>query len=248
MKQDEGTRAFIFNPGETPNEWMIKTLDAATGEWRDADAVDLSEHLYASASLVGITQEQITRLKDLMRELAPDCDERRFFALANPLVMFTGAKVQDRNEGRKRGKNKSLIELRKLAKLTDDLGAHMSELGTEASFALKDRLTREGVARIVEALGTLHDASASAHAAISDARYTPAPQTPKKTARLFVAGQARSIFENLTGKRATISTRDGKAYGPFLEFLSKLFTILQIDGSPEAAWRDLRKKGAQGAD
>jgi hypothetical protein len=70
---------------------------------------------------------------------------------------------------------------------------------------------------------------------------TRPPTKPKSAAARQVAESAANIYKELTGKEATVRARDGIAYGPFLEFLSKVFRVCKIRASAESQARLLRK-------
>jgi len=66
----------------------------------------------------------------------------------------------------------------------------------------------------------------------------------KLTAR-NVALMCLEAFEELSGSKATRRSKDGKAYGPFLEFVSDAFEALEINASPENSVKEallLRRK------
>lgn len=226
-------------------QWEAR--DEVTGEWREATPTEI---LVSFGHLAGGNHDQITRLFGLMRGLASDIDEVRLVTLAIPLLSFFDVARTDGVNSYRKGKNNALEELRKLHDHLFSVGTQLRELSTEASMALFAELGREGKEKIEHALDTLTRASGNAQFEIRKAPYTPAKEgRPKKDAPALVADIAVRIYEDLSARRATIPTRDNKAYGPFLAFLTQLFLVLGINGSPEAAGRAaLRRKGSQDRD
>ncbi|AXI45117.1 hypothetical protein C1J03_03135 [Sulfitobacter sp. SK012] len=60
---------------------------------------------------------------------------------------------------------------------------------------------------------------------------------PKKTGAAGTAEKCFDVFEKLSGKTATVPALGGKAYGPFLSFVTDVFNALEIKASPEARAR-----------
>ena len=65
------------------------------------------------------------------------------------------------------------------------------------------------------------------------------PQVNKAT---NVAFEALIAFEVVTGRRATVPTKDGKPYGAFLDFVALVFTELGIKASPYGRARAVTKR------
>ncbi len=67
---------------------------------------------------------------------------------------------------------------------------------------------------------------------------------PRKYAASDVAREAAELYDHLTGKPATIttSTQTATAQGKFLDFVTGLFEVLEINASPEAAARKAIKE------
>jgi hypothetical protein len=63
------------------------------------------------------------------------------------------------------------------------------------------------------------------------------PRQPENCRAPVVANYLANEYETFTGKRPTVRTRNGAAYGPFLELVRKVFRAMSIDNSAEAAAR-----------
>ncbi|QFT60468.1 hypothetical protein FIU94_16685 [Sulfitobacter sp. THAF37] len=61
----------------------------------------------------------------------------------------------------------------------------------------------------------------------------------QKTGAHFTSRKAYDAFRILAGKTPSVATTDGKAYGPFLDFLKDIFDCLSIDASPETWAREV---------
>jgi hypothetical protein len=64
---------------------------------------------------------------------------------------------------------------------------------------------------------------------------------PRKDQAWEITKMTAETFYRLTGGAAHPNTKDGKAYGPFLDLLTEVFNILGVDASPESQARRLRK-------
>ena len=66
---------------------------------------------------------------------------------------------------------------------------------------------------------------------------------PTKIIAGFTARECALVFGEVSGKRPTVSTDPNsygnQAYGPFLDFVTKVFSELKIDASPETWARDV---------
>lgn len=66
---------------------------------------------------------------------------------------------------------------------------------------------------------------------------------PTETIADFTAQECASVFKEVSGKRPTVSTDPNsygnQAYGPFLDFVTEVFSELGIEASPETWARDV---------
>jgi hypothetical protein len=83
------------------------------------------------------------------------------------------------------------------------------------------------------ALQTLHLA-----AALAAKPKAPGPGAPPREIARAVARH----YEQLTGKRPTVGTKDGVAYGPFLNIMREVFAILGVDASAEVQARAIARE------
>lgn len=223
----------------------MEIYDEANGEWRAATTIDVIE---VSGQLQGAQSDTLQRLRALMTSLNPGIDEVRLGIWA---VGLLPGDLRDFDEDRARrvGKKKALSELRKIHDSVLALCTQLHDLGSEANYALNREIGgREGVDRTGDALDLLLRGAASAFLKMEKEPDSPARKKPRRDAPRYVASKARTIFEELTGHRGTRIVKDGKAGGPFLEFLTKVFEILEIDASPESASRGVWKKGRRADD
>ena len=65
---------------------------------------------------------------------------------------------------------------------------------------------------------------------------------PKQVAGVAIVLYMQDQYEHLTGRPATLSVREGKAGGEFLDFIAAIFEAMGIKESPEAAIRRAMEK------
>ena len=76
-----------------------------------------------------------------------------------------------------------------------------------------------------------------AHAEVPDLPANAGLGAPTKTMARQIAQAVADHYRGLTDKKPTISTKDGKATGPFLDLLAEVFDTLDISARPESQAR-----------
>jgi hypothetical protein len=80
------------------------------------------------------------------------------------------------------------------------------------------------------------------HVAAKTAEVKARRGAPKKIQPRKITEVVAQHYYGLTGKKPTVPSKDGKAYGPFLELLGDIFKILGVKGvSAESQARELVK-------
>jgi len=128
-----------------------------------------------------------------------------------------------------------------LGQARDDIAARRQENEASGIFDLSDRCPQPSKFRV--AATVLAEAAEAAQARVSAGDGGKGGGRPMKKAAPAVARQARRSYETLTGERATVITRHGRAEGPFIAFLGDLFDALGIEASPETQARAATKGG-----
>lgn len=72
---------------------------------------------------------------------------------------------------------------------------------------------------------------------VNTGRGAPKKIQPRKIARLVA-----QHYYALTGKKPTAPSKDGKAYGPFVELLNAVYRILGVEASAESQTKSLREE------
>ncbi len=125
------------------------------------------------------------------------------------------------------------VAQKKLASLSRATGRTIKELDQLPSNAVDALNLRPAALRdLTTRLRILQATAASAKPQESSSLGQP----PKVQARK-IAQTVALHYERLTGLSPTVSTKGGKAYGPFVTFLSTVFDILEIDASAESQAR-----------
>jgi hypothetical protein len=174
-----------------------------------------------------VPDDRRTQIEVHARALANECT--RLFFQDHPDLRHSG----NTKAGRHLMKfHKALIAVRKCiselpVEATDAIfkaSARMTNPPPDLFFFDEDVMSLAGIADVAH------------RAVISD----PSPTKPKKPSKYVaraVAEMARTAYEELTGERATVSTRsniDGHpAYGNFLAFVGELFVAVRIEARPE---------------
>lgn len=101
----------------------------------------------------------------------------------------------------------------------------------------------EGIARQIDASGKriVQDAPSVNTAFGEGPEFGRRTGKPTKTAALFSAAECAKAYHALSDAKPTVRTKDGTAYGPFLEFVTDIFLALDIEASPET-WARIAAK------
>jgi hypothetical protein len=129
-------------------------------------------------------------------------------------------------------------QLRELAKLTGRALTLLDGLSQPALDALNYNRKRVTLKQLRFGLWTLH--------AAADLAGVPVISKPKKTQEGKIALAVAQIYHGQTGERPTVRTKDGVAYGPFLDLLRDVYEILEVAASPEDQARRVAKQWRAG--
>jgi len=136
---------------------------------------------------------------------------------------------------RRVGRRQCEAELRALANAAEMLVKAIDSLHEPTILALAAPsivwLARGGLRRLAQ--------QAANAARQADVNRVPlnCPRQPQNRRSPLVASYLAKEYETFTGKRPTVRTRNGAAYGPFLELVRDVFRAMSIDDSAEAAAR-----------
>lgn len=134
----------------------------------------------------------------------------------------------------RRGTRIALRELRKAAHHCCYFARYLDEMPAEAQSALSKEMGSKQLYALQRGIGPVLKKINQAVWTMEDGPVTPGPKgRVRKRVAAEVTRQAAQIYTYLTGKRPTLPSRDGKAYGPYQAFLEDLFEVLGVDASPE---------------
>ena len=218
----------------------------------------------AGSGLVQVSRRALVQIRSALRALAPAADpkwvhgELALLTFGSLLgVYFSEAVRRDLQPSSKSvGKKRSLSELKKLDATLSSLKSQIKSLHWEALSAFK--LPPEPSAKGLDALsgpddGPVPESVLGQLDALQDAtkraldRLAKMPQTtahrgrPKLYEPLFIAKWASAVYQRATGLPPIVSTNaadSNKAYGPFLDFLTRVFDALEISASAETWARE----------
>jgi hypothetical protein len=166
--------------------------------------------------------------------------EPRLCIACDRLAPLAGLTASSDTPFRLASRKTTRTELDELARLADALADHVErDLHMPAIIALADAHVMRDTVRSLSREWAMH------------ARRADLSQIPERIGRgqeqlrqlaRAVGWMLRQDVEALTGKRPTITVRDGEATGPFLDLVTEVFSILAIKASPEAVAREALKK------
>ncbi len=190
-----------------------------------------------------VTQDPLARIESAFRKLKIRPSRER---LLPGMVRILGSLVGKANTKTPPqflivGRQRSNRELQRVAELASLLAEALGRLHEPGVVALAD----QGVLRH-RVIPPLQAISKAARKAKGRNRGPRKPVTGRKQ-RLEVKAIAKLVgraYRLLTGRKPTISTDwdTGKASGPFIELMTRIFRALRVKGSPEAAAREICRK------
>lgn len=193
----------------------------------------------------------------VLLEMFPDAGgpHRRQWAdsMSESFSIATAIQVLERSD---RDPQKDLESFAKAIKQLESALRTVEEIGHEGGWALlrtdpRERMpmgqaSAEGaktafsdeIRKLLERLRAAEervDPNAPSTEAIFDDSIVDRPKRtkPKETAAGLVALDCWDAFTSLSGRPATVPSKDGVAYGQFLEFVGSIFQALGIPASPE---------------
>ena len=178
------------------------------------------------------------RLEEILAAL-PVLDDRRQTVAKEAEYLWVHAGLMAANDqpranptGTKQAE-RELLELRKRIK---PLVLHIDKMHRTALDAMEAKGVRSGVVLAND----LVRAAIAAWRGVKRLRSQPGVKLtgrPGKKRAEAIATATAAIYERLTGRKATIVGKSGKALGPYLDFLKAVFDACGIDASPEAQAR-----------
>jgi hypothetical protein len=133
-----------------------------------------------------------------------------------------------------RSTKKPTKQLRELAKLTGLALRLLDGLSQPALDALNYNRQRVNLKQLRFGLFILH--------AAADLASAPVASKPRKTQERKIARVVAQHYHGLTGEQPAVRTKDGVAYGPFLDLLSEVFEILEVAASSEDQARGVARE------
>lgn len=200
-----------------------------------------------------MTSDPVMKILESLPVLTERSDRLKSEALRIEITA-TLAGLNDRPCRRKGGSKKAIQSLETLIPLLGKSINHFRDMPSEAHDALEHEVTRiqkvqsqtrgwrlTANPNIIDM--QMLSLAKIALAAVEELKGTDITRSskPSKTAAWEVAKQAKYTYQTLTGKRATVATKDGKAYGPFLDFVANIFRATGIKASPETWAREAVK-------
>lgn len=166
-----------------------------------------------------------------------DLDQRARFILTTSSMMVVNKLPRANNSQAQDGARK---EIERLAEVCFELGKHVEAMHSDALRALERACCKPHPLLLVD---TLKDVIRAACNALDEGDF-PDPQVgaPEKRYEKSVADKLLRTYQQLTGRKATVPSRDGKAYGPFLDFLADVMPLLGISRGFESQARAAIKR------
>ena len=119
---------------------------------------------------------------------------------------------------------------RELSNIAKTLNEALGSLSETSLAALNFR--REALLSLMTTLGILSHSASKAN--IPQISGNSGLGQPKKVQPRQIALVVARHYNGLTGKAPTVPSKDGKAYGPFMGLLKKVYEIIGVDASAEA--------------
>lgn len=163
--------------------------------------------------------DRVAALEDSFRELSSDPrafpigDIGRVLMLMRPVVV-----------PKKHGSTKK--SLKKLAGAAAGMAEALAEISPVAAHAMNYKLSQIAMFRFK--LQALRESAANA-ANMAVTRGAPEKKQPRAIAEVVAVH-----YWAITGKKPTVPKKEGVAYGPFLELMTAIFEILEINASPQS--------------
>jgi len=166
-------------------------------------------------------------------------------AWATRLVLASIMQVADLPRAKNAGSSaasRELVKFVKLAGARNEFRDHILSMHRESLSALEEfggsarhpLILADDLAKFEVLFGQdIDDLSAAAKKGLKALDGAPrlAPRKVRQEGHKAVAEMAARAFKALTGKGATRRSREGSAYGPFLDFLGDVFRALEMRGS-----------------
>lgn len=194
-------------------------------------------------------EPRAVQLRAVLEALAPDTDADKLTRLANALALHGQLYRAAGPAAARRGTVPALRSLERVHRAMSSLADAVDDLGADESLILERQVDHGPFSlTVLNSLSAWNDRVLEAHRELSAGPELPTvDHRPRKPEAQMIARRCARLFHALTGKPATIVTKDGVARGPFLAFVRDVFRILEIDASPETwakrAVKDRRPEG-----
>ncbi|MGI8704958.1 MAG: hypothetical protein ACR2JJ_04055 [Sphingomicrobium sp.] len=184
-----------------------------------------------------LVRKAIAKLPLLSAVTDDDLDQSARFIVTTSSIMAVNRLPRANNSQARDGARK---EVERLAELCFDLGKHIQAMRSDALRPLERAGCKPHPLALVD---TLKDVIRAACDALDEGHF-PAPQhgAPEKRYEKSVADKLLRTYQHFTGRKATVPSRDGKAYGPFLDFMADVMPLLGIRSGFESQARAAIKR------
>lgn len=189
-------------------------------------------------------RNQVARMEEVLRALPLAKGKEADVGMwAQQLAMGSLFLVNDLPRANLTTPAKARAEIRRLGKLAHQLASHILTMHANSLDVIRKQKPRKDPLMIFDDLKSIVDLEEKARALVSSVpSLTTAKGRPKKRNAGEVARIAGDAYRSLTRKEPTVSTKDGVAYGPFLEFLDQILNVLDVDAKPEHLARTIARK------
>ena len=195
-----------------------------------------------------MTTIALEEIQQILGRLSDAADERRIVQLAKRIV--DGAmlfKASARNERRATGNDEAADQLRAAERRARLLKDAIEAFGFEAEWMFKKSLRHDGHIEFDAVFAAIEKSASAARTAAKFIESQPPTQrgAPRSVVDAdAVARHCADAFEELTGRRATVSTNNvnNRPSGGFYELVRDVFDVTGIGSSAERAARAVAKE------
>lgn len=186
----------------------------------------------------------IARVREVLLNHAPDAEPTDLDRFAASVCDFAAIYRAGRLATSKRGTEPGLKILARMEEAIFQLADVIGEAKGDELIALRHGPEGLDFNDMFQTLLKWREKLVAAHQMLSA---DPKPtKKPKNAEARALTGYLARTYERLKGRRATIRNKihPNVAYGPYLTFLTEMFSVLGVEGSPEYFAKEARKKRA----
>ena len=188
--------------------------------------------------------DQIARVRDVLQKHAPDAEPADLDRFAASVCDFAALYRSGRMAASKRGTAPGLKILARMEEAIFQLADVIGDARGDELIALRHGPRKLDAGDMFRTLLEWREEVVAAHQMLSA---DPKPtKKPKYAEARALTGYLARIYERLTVRPATLRNKihPNVAYGPFFTFLTEMFSVLGLEGSPEYFAKELREKRA----